>query len=73
MSEEKCSWDKIHNKRFDKLHFARRYISKQKYRFLKNSINNLSSYTLTSENKYALSFSLEQHIFTKNTNKLCLY
>ena len=44
VSEEKCSWDKIHNKKLDKLHFQRRYISKQKYCLLKNIINNLPSY-----------------------------
>ena len=38
---------------------------------MKNVINNFSSYTLTSEEEYALSFSLDQHIPTKNnTNNI---
>ena len=64
--KEKCRWDKIHNKKPDKLHSERRYISKPKNRIVKNIINNFSSYTLTSEEEYALSFSLDQHIPTKN-------
>ena len=71
VSKEKCRWEKIHNKKLDKLHSERRYTSKLKYRIVKNIINNFSSYTLTSEEKYALSFSLDQHIPTKNnTNNI---
>ena len=66
VSKEKCRWDKIHNKKLDKLHSERRYISKPKYRIVKNITNNFSSYTLTSEEKYTLSFSLDQHIPAKN-------
>ena len=66
VAKEKCNWEKIHNKKLDKLHSERRYISKPKYTIVKNTINNFSSYTLTSEEEYALSFSLDQHIPTKN-------
>ena len=58
VAKEKCNWEKIHNKKLDKLHSERRYISKPKYTIVKNIINNFSSYTLTSEEEYALSFSL---------------
>ena len=71
MAKEKCKWAKVHNKKLDKLHSERRYISKPKYSIVKNIINNFSSYTLTSEEEYALSFSLDQHIPTKNnTNNI---
>ena len=71
MLKEKCRWDKIHNKKPDKLHSERRYISKPKNRIVKNIINNFSSYTLTSEEEYALSFSLDRNIPTKtNTNNI---
>ena len=71
VAKEKCNWEKIHNKKLDKLHSERRYISKPKYTIVKNIINNFSSYTLTSEEEYALSFSLDQHIPTKNhTNNI---
>ena len=71
MAKEKCKWEKIHKKKLDKLHSERRYLSKPKYRIVKNIINNFSSYTLTSEEEYALSFSLDQHIPTKNnTNNI---
>ena len=52
-------------------YILKRHISKPKYRIVKNIINNFSSYTLTSEEEYALSFSLDQHIPTKNnTNNI---
>ena len=66
--KEKCRWDKIHNKKLDKLHSERRYISKPKYRIVKNIINNFSWYTLTLVEEYVL-FSLDQHIPTKNNTK----
>ena len=44
----------------------KRHISKPKYRIVKNIINNVSSYSLTSEEEYALSFSLDRNISTKN-------
>ena len=68
VSKEKCRWDKIHNKKLDKLHSERRYISKPKYRIVKNIINNFSWYTLTLVEEYVL-FSLDQHIPTKNNTK----
>ena len=71
VSKEKCRWDKIHIKKLDKLHSERRYISNPKYRIVKKIINNVSSYTLTSEEDCALSFSLDQHVPTKNnTNNI---
>ena len=71
MAKKKCKWEKIHNKKLDKLHSERRHISKPKYRIVKNITNNFSSYTLTSEEEFALSFSLDQHIPTKiNTNNI---
>ena len=69
--KKKCRWDKIDSKKLDKLHSEKRYISKPKYGIARNIIINFSSYTLTSEEKYALSFSLNQHIPTKNnTNEI---
>ena len=56
VSKEKCRWDQTHNKKLDKLRSEGRYTSKQKYCIVKNIINDFSSYTLTSEEKYALSF-----------------
>ena len=44
----------------------KRHISKPKYRIVKNIINNVPSYSLTSEEEYALSFSLDRNISTKN-------
>ena len=63
--KEKCRWDKIYNKKLDKLHSERRYISKPKYCIAVNTINNFSSYILTSEKEYALLFNLDQNIPTK--------
>ena len=56
VSKEKCRWDQTHNKKLDKLRSEGRYTSKQKYYIVKNIINDFSSYTLNSEEKYALSF-----------------
>ena len=56
VSKEKCRWNQTHNKKLDKLHSERRYTSKQKSCIVKNIINDFSSYTLTSEEEYALSF-----------------
>ena len=69
VSKEKCTGDKIHNKKRDKLHSERRYISKPKYCIIKNIINNFSLYTLTSEEEYAPSFSLDQHMPSKNDTR----
>ena len=63
--KEKYRWDKIYNKKLDTLHSERIYVSKPKCCIVKNIINNFSSYTLTSEEDYALLFSLDQHIPTK--------
>ena len=41
-----CEIQKIHNKKLDKVHSEKRYISKPKYHIAKNIINNISSYTL---------------------------
>ena len=70
VSKEKCRWEKIHIKKLDKLHSERRYISKPKYRIVKKIINNVFSYTLTSEEDCALSFSLDQHVPTKNNTNV---
>ena len=60
-----------HNNKLEKLYPEKRYIEKPKYRVVKNIIHNFSLYTLTSEEEYALSFSLDQHIPTKNSvNKI---
>ena len=56
VSKEKCKWNQTHNKKLDKLHSERRYTSKQKYCIVKNIINGFSSYAITSELEYALSF-----------------
>ena len=56
VSKEKCKWNQTHNKKLDKLHSERRYTSKQKYFIVKNIINGFSSYAITSELEYALSF-----------------
>ena len=54
-----------------KLHSERIYVSKPKCCTAKNIINNFSSYTLTSEEEYALLFSLDQHILTRpNTSNI---
>ena len=66
VSKEKCRLDKIHNKKLDKLFSESICISQPKYRIAKNIINNFSSYTLTSEEEYALWLSLNQRIPTKN-------
>ena len=69
--KEKCRCGKIYNKKLDKLRFERRCVSKPQYFIVKNIINNVSSCTLTSEEEYALLFSLDQHIPTKqSTNSM---
>lgn len=44
-------------------------ISKSKYFIVKNIVKSFFSYTLTSVEKYALLFSLDQHTPTKNNTK----
>ena len=69
ISKDKIKWENTHNNRLEKLYSEKRYIEKPKCRAVKNIIHNFSSYTLTSEEEYALSFRLDQHIPTKNNVK----
>ena len=64
----KCRWNKIHNKKIDKLHSERRFTSKPNHCIVNNTINNFSSYTQTSEEEYPLLFSLNQHTPTTKNN-----
>ena len=71
ISKGKIKWDNTHNNKLEKLYSEKRYIEKPKYRVVKNIVHNFSSHTLTSEEEYALSFNLDQHIPTKNNvNKI---
>ena len=55
----------------DRLQSEKRQFDKPKRRVIENIIHNFSSYKLSSEEEYALSFNLDQHIPDKfNKNKI---
>ena len=71
MKKEKVKWEKVHNRYVKHLRKLRGNFTRPKVHIISNIIHNFSSYHLTPQEEYALSFSLDQHIPTKvNKNKI---
>ena len=71
IKKEKLKWEKVDNRKIEHLRKLQNNFTKPKVRIISNIIHNFSSYHLTPQKKYALSFSLDQHIPTKvNEHKI---
>ena len=71
IKKEKLKWEKVHNRKIEHLRKLQSNFTRPKVRIISNIIHNFSSYHLTPEEKYALSFRLDQYILTKgNENKI---
>ena len=69
IKKEETKWSNTHKKKLDRLQSEKRQFNKPKRRVIESIIHNFSSYKLSPEEEYALSFSLDQHIpdkFNKN-------
>ena len=70
IKKEKLKWEKVDNRKIEHLRKLQNNFTKPKVRIISNIIHNFSSYHLTPQEEYALSFSLDQHIPTRvNQNK----
>ena len=65
IKKEKLKWEKFHNRKIERLRKMRNNCTRPKVRIISNIIHNFSSYHLTSEEDYTLSFNLDQHIPAK--------
>ena len=65
IKKEKLKWEKVDNRKIEHLRKLQNNFTKPKVRIISNIIHNFSSYHLTPQEEYALSFSLDQHILTK--------
>ena len=71
IKKEKLKWEKVHNRKIEHLRKLRSNFTRPKVRIVSNITHNFSSYDLTPQKEYALSFSLDQYIPTKvDENKI---
>ena len=71
IKKEKLKWEKVHNTRTEHLRKLGSNFTRPKVCIISNIIHKFSSYHLTPQEEYALSFSLDQHIPTRvNENKI---
>ena len=71
IKKEKLKREKVDNRKIVHLRKLRRNFTRPKVHIISNIIHDFSSYHLTPQEKYALSFSSDQHIPTKvNQNKI---
>ena len=70
IKKEKLKWEKVHKRKIEHLRQLQSNFTRPNVRIITKIIHNFSSYHLTPQEEYALSFSLDQHIPTRvNENK----
>ena len=68
IATQKTRWNETHYDKIERLKSDYRKYDKPKRRIVENIIHNFSSYKLTPEEEHALSFSLDDHIPTKQND-----